>query len=795
MSSDGPGSESMTPTASAAMVNLDSRRRSSLIPGLGSASGQEEQTEGDFTMGVVLGEGLHGIVVSCKHIATGAELAIKMVDKVTTALVDILEEAKIMLNLTHPNIVKFHDIFDEQFFACIVMDLYKGGSLIDLMGRHIKEKQNTPKASAVIHVLRQMPEPLKYLHDSCILHRDVTADNFLADRGDILDPECIVVLADFGSARQFESGQAVPGQVGRKLFWAPEVVSTKEATVKTDVWALGVTFFGLLDGRFPFSSEMDAVKNEPDVRFEMHPAGRDMILAMLEKDPANRLAASDVLAHPWLVMNHAEDDEERAPRTSFLGEAGGARKPAFKKKPTFKRGRSDDDVSSRRRVLLERILSVASVPGKKKHDGGAQAIRRKRQVFSITNKANQRTTKYAWWTIEKATKAGLLNIGPPASELDDRWHHTVSMMLQQHGIDMAKVRKTQLQDLSAEVSSGAARLMFDATAFQKLVRVVEFVEVCVRVSPGKVGAIKDPLILSMRSGFEKVYDDESVSFPAAVCQPHEHVKETALRILRDQLGLGEEAIRVSTSTPSYKETEEVSAAFDMLPTIRCRSVVDCELVAQEAGVLTRLGLLNREPWSWKDSVGEVRHFGWVDALEAGTLAGAPGCPSAATSRLVPAPCGPTLAQLKRHMKRKGVDISPTTHKSLEDLFAETRKGDAALMLDPTGDITHVIDVVMIQVVHKASCTVLVETERVSADGVKEKEARLPSARRRADENHFFTVWRILGEQLALEAEMVAVDPGDVRCFEEEKESSRFPGLRTLFRKRLMKGMLQEPTAK
>merc|ERR1719277_2939069 len=95
--------------------------------------------ECDYTLEESLGEGSFGIAFACKRLINGAELAVKLVDKVETAMVDIIKEAQLQYKLSHPNIVKFHDFFDEKFFACIVIDKYIGGSVIQGMHRSLKD--------------------------------------------------------------------------------------------------------------------------------------------------------------------------------------------------------------------------------------------------------------------------------------------------------------------------------------------------------------------------------------------------------------------------------------------------------------------------------------------------------------------------------------------------------------------------------------------------------------------------------------------------------------------------------
>merc|ERR1712113_255030 len=105
------------------------------------------------------------------------------------------------------------------------------------------------------------------------------------------------------------------------------------------------------------------------------------------------------------------------------------------------------------------------------------------------------------------------------------------------------------------------------------------------------------------------------------------------------------------------------------------------------------------------------------------------------SRMVPASVGPSFQALIAFFQKRNIDISSSDHRTLEDLYAETRKGVSSLVLQPNGEIIHVIDIVLFQLRDKTGKT-LVEVEQ-TIDGAKNKKNRLPCTKRRAGENHFF----------------------------------------------------------
>eukprot|EP00434_Breviolum_minutum_P042357 symbB.v1.2.037697.t1/scaffold5638.1/size25087/3 len=99
---------------------------------------QELRLLDEYSVGLTLGEGAFGVVSVCKRRATGEEYAVKMVDKVETPVEAIKKEADILQSMDHPNIVKFHGVYYERCFVCIVMDKLDGGDLVEGLQRHLK---------------------------------------------------------------------------------------------------------------------------------------------------------------------------------------------------------------------------------------------------------------------------------------------------------------------------------------------------------------------------------------------------------------------------------------------------------------------------------------------------------------------------------------------------------------------------------------------------------------------------------------------------------------------------------
>jgi len=126
---------------------------------------------------------------------------------------------------------------------------------------------------------------------------------------------------------------------------------------------------------------------------------------------------------------------------------------------------------------------------------------------------------------------------------------------------------------------------------------------------------------------------------------------------------------------------------------------------------------------------------------------------------------------------------------LKDISAELIKGESSLMQDTDGSLVRTVDVVVLKLIHAVSNSVLVQTEQTFPDGTKATLIRLPGAKRRPDENQFLTARRVLKRQLKVEENHVTLSKDGVQIAEEEKVSVAYPGLRTIYRKRIITATL------
>lgn len=143
-----------------------------------------------------LGAGSFGIVRLGISKATGDEVAIKIIDRKGLAEDDevaLKTEVQILQGIDHPNVVKMVEVFDEEEFLYIVLELMTGGELFD----RIVEKESYSEKEAA-DTIRPIVDAVRYCHENNIIHRDLKPENLLYETK---EEGSIIKISDFGLAR------------------------------------------------------------------------------------------------------------------------------------------------------------------------------------------------------------------------------------------------------------------------------------------------------------------------------------------------------------------------------------------------------------------------------------------------------------------------------------------------------------------------------------------------------------------------------------------------------------------
>ena len=188
------------------------------------------------------------------HITVATQGNKELVDKLRKKFI---EEAKAIFKMNHPNIVKVHDIFEENGTAYYVMDYIDGKSLGDI----VKQRGALSESEAVDYI-RQVADALKYVHSLNRLHLDIKPGNVM------VDATGHAMLIDFGASKHYdmESGENTSTLMGvNTKGYAPVEQSTQSFTSfspATDIYALGATLYKLLTGVTPIDANLLLAEEE-----------------------------------------------------------------------------------------------------------------------------------------------------------------------------------------------------------------------------------------------------------------------------------------------------------------------------------------------------------------------------------------------------------------------------------------------------------------------------------------------------------------------------------------------------
>ncbi|CCK70304.1 serine/threonine protein kinase MEK1 KNAG_0E00360 [Huiozyma naganishii CBS 8797] len=286
----------------------------------------------------VIGNGTFGHVLVCQKTTQYEPVSETMKQRFAVKIIKLKpnkldKEAKILLSLNHPNIIKVHRTFNDlNDNLYIFQDLIPGGDLFSYLakGDCLTSISETESLLFVYQIL----QALKYLHDQGIVHRDLKLDNILLQSP---EPCTKIVLADFGIAKHLTSKVTrMHTIVGTPEYCAPEVgfkanrkmyqSFSRAATLeqdkigynkKCDLWSLGVITHIMLTGVSPFygdGTEKSIIANAKMgyLNFKIKHWARvsqqakDFVKCLLKVNVEDRADSDNALSHPWIQKHEAQ---------------------------------------------------------------------------------------------------------------------------------------------------------------------------------------------------------------------------------------------------------------------------------------------------------------------------------------------------------------------------------------------------------------------------------------------------------------------------------------------------------
>jgi serine/threonine protein kinase len=244
----------------------------------------------NYTLIQAIGQGGMATVYIAEHTILQKSVAIKLLNKDYLHNENIrkrfLAEARNLFGMSHPNIIKVTDLIDDGDTVAFVMEYIEGETLKEFLDRKGKLSDDEIK-----NFFSQMLEAVGYVHEQNLVHRDIKPSNFMITlKGQIK-------LLDFGIAKNTDTNSADYTQTGTNqnmgtpIYMSPEQIkSTKDVTLQSDIYSLGVVLWQMVMGKKPYDTETSSNFDlQTKIVNEKLPIANSIFNIIIEKATAKNL--------------------------------------------------------------------------------------------------------------------------------------------------------------------------------------------------------------------------------------------------------------------------------------------------------------------------------------------------------------------------------------------------------------------------------------------------------------------------------------------------------------------------
>lgn len=260
-------------------------------------------------LGKTIGEGTFGKVKLGKHILTGQNVAIKILEKERITdkkdIERVSREIRILKQIRHINVIQLYEVIITKIIETpkelyLITEYAEGGELFDYIVNNIRIKE--PEACTFFH---QIVSGACYLHKHHIVHRYIS-NRDLKPENLLLDYKKQIKIVDFGLSNIYKENETLTTACGSPCYAAPEMIEGKQYIgSQVDAWSCGIILFALLCGYLPFEDPVTSVLYKKIVNGSftiphfVSPEATDLIRHILNTDPKSRYTFDDIKKHRW----------------------------------------------------------------------------------------------------------------------------------------------------------------------------------------------------------------------------------------------------------------------------------------------------------------------------------------------------------------------------------------------------------------------------------------------------------------------------------------------------------------
>lgn len=287
---------------------------------------------GRFRVDELLRDGAMGTVYRATQLSVDRTVALKVVDRRQISgegnIERFMREARIISELTHPNIVRLYDFGqdEEQDLLFLVMEFIEGPNLDVLLERGRLSQE------MALELIHQACGALSEPHANGVIHRDLKPENILLVP--MADGSAQLKVVDFGVARALETDKRVTANgiiCGTPWYMAPEQAKQQgDIDPRADLYALGIILYQMLCGCVPFDADtaiqviLKQLQSSPEPLGQFIPEEElaegveALVLALMAKAPEDR--PTDVLVARRMIEDIQDEHRFRRVRVETTGE-------------------------------------------------------------------------------------------------------------------------------------------------------------------------------------------------------------------------------------------------------------------------------------------------------------------------------------------------------------------------------------------------------------------------------------------------------------------------------------------